>query len=56
MGDLDTTARLSDTMAMTSICGLGQAAPLPITSVLRHWKDEVVAHVSPGKCPAGVCS
>jgi NADH:ubiquinone oxidoreductase subunit F (NADH-binding) len=42
-------------MAMTSICGLGQAAPLPITSVLRHWRDEVDAHVLKKTCPEGVC-
>ena len=53
--DLELIDELSDTMAMTSICGLGQAAPLPITSVIRHWRDEVDAHVVEHRCPAGVC-
>ncbi|HEY7460438.1 MAG TPA: NADH-quinone oxidoreductase subunit NuoF [Gemmatimonadota bacterium] len=53
--DLQLIEGLSDTMAMTSICGLGQAAPLPITSVLRHWRDEVDAHVLKKVCPEGVC-
>ncbi len=53
--DLQTIEELSDTMAMTSICGLGQAAPLPITSVLRHWPDEVTAHLVRRQCPSGVC-
>ena len=32
---------LSTTMADASICGLGQAAPNPIKSILRHFKEEV---------------
>jgi NADH:ubiquinone oxidoreductase subunit F (NADH-binding)/NADH:ubiquinone oxidoreductase subunit E len=52
--DLSVIDELSDTMAMTSICGLGQAAPLPITSVLRHWRPEVEAHLA-GRCPEGTC-
>ena len=32
---------LSQAMADASICGLGQAAPNPIRSVLRHFADEV---------------
>jgi NADH:ubiquinone oxidoreductase subunit F (NADH-binding) len=53
--DLDLIDELADTMAMTSICGLGQAAPLPITSVLRHWRGEVEAHLA-GRCPEGTCT
>ena len=53
--DLELIDELSDTMAMTSICGLGQAAPLPITSVVRHWRDEVDAHILRRTCPEGVC-
>ncbi len=36
---------LSDAMMETSICGLGQAAPNPILSVIRHFPDEVVARL-----------
>lgn len=32
---------LADTMIITSICGLGQVASNPITSVLRHFPEEV---------------
>ena len=28
-----------DAMALTSICGLGQAAPVPVRNALRHWPD-----------------
>jgi len=53
--DLDTIHELAETMQLTSICGLGQAAPLPITSVIRHFPDEVERHVAFRDCPAGVC-
>jgi NADH:ubiquinone oxidoreductase subunit F (NADH-binding)/NADH:ubiquinone oxidoreductase subunit E len=53
--DLDTIQELAETMQLTSICGLGQAAPLPITSVVRHFHDEIERHVYQRECPAGVC-
>jgi formate dehydrogenase len=28
-----------DAMALTSICGLGQAAPIPVRNALAHWPD-----------------
>jgi formate dehydrogenase len=28
-----------DAMASTSICGLGQAAPVPVRGAFRHWPD-----------------
>ncbi len=45
---------LSHAMRQTSICGLGQVVPVPIASVLKHFRDEVDAHAR-GVCPAGVC-
>jgi formate dehydrogenase len=32
-----------ETMAQTSICGLGQASPIPVRSVFRHWPELVEA-------------
>ena len=28
-----------EAMTLTSICGLGQAAPIPVRSALRHWPE-----------------
>jgi NADH:ubiquinone oxidoreductase subunit F (NADH-binding)/NADH:ubiquinone oxidoreductase subunit E len=53
--DLDTISDLAEAMQLTSICGLGQAAPLPITSVVRHFRDEIERHIYQRECPAGVC-
>ncbi|SHF33074.1 NAD-dependent formate dehydrogenase flavoprotein subunit [Loktanella atrilutea] len=39
--DADLLTDLCDVMVDASICGLGQAAPNPIRSVLTHFKDEV---------------
>jgi NADH:ubiquinone oxidoreductase subunit F (NADH-binding)/NADH:ubiquinone oxidoreductase subunit E len=53
--DLDTIDEIAEAMQLTSICGLGQAAPLPITSVVRHFRDEIERHVYQRECPAGLC-
>ena len=53
--DLNEIERLSETMMMTSICGLGQVVHRPIESVLRHFREEVEAHLRDRKCPSGVC-
>ncbi|MBI2991274.1 MAG: NAD(P)H-dependent oxidoreductase subunit E [Deltaproteobacteria bacterium] len=37
---------LEETLALTSICGLGQVALNPLTSVLRHWPEEVKRHLA----------
>jgi NADH:ubiquinone oxidoreductase subunit F (NADH-binding)/NADH:ubiquinone oxidoreductase subunit E len=44
--DLDLIEELSDTMALTSICGLGQAAPNPIRSVIKYFKDDIVRYIT----------
>jgi NADH:ubiquinone oxidoreductase subunit F (NADH-binding)/NADH:ubiquinone oxidoreductase subunit E len=46
---------LSHAMALTSICGLGQFAPKPIASVLKHFRAEVDDHILRQHCPSGVC-
>ncbi|MFQ5960395.1 MAG: NADH-ubiquinone oxidoreductase-F iron-sulfur binding region domain-containing protein [Candidatus Methylomirabilales bacterium] len=46
---------LSDALALTSICGLGQVVPNPIGSVLTHFREEVEDHLLHRRCPSGVC-
>ena len=53
--DLALLDDLSQTMSQTSICGLGQIAPAPIQSVLKHFRPEIDAHVLKGQCPSGIC-
>ncbi|PKK98363.1 MAG: NADH-quinone oxidoreductase subunit F [Tenericutes bacterium HGW-Tenericutes-2] len=53
--DLDELERLAHMIQETSLCGLGQTAPNPVLSTLKHFKDEYIAHVVDKTCPAGVC-
>jgi NADH:ubiquinone oxidoreductase subunit F (NADH-binding)/NADH:ubiquinone oxidoreductase subunit E len=53
--EIDLIGELAETMQLTSICGLGQAAPLPITSALKYFPDEIMAHLTQKQCPEGVC-
>jgi NADH:ubiquinone oxidoreductase subunit F (NADH-binding)/NADH:ubiquinone oxidoreductase subunit E len=44
--DLELIEELSATMALTSICGLGQAAPNPILSVMKYFKDDITRYIT----------
>jgi Pyruvate/2-oxoacid:ferredoxin oxidoreductase delta subunit len=46
---------LADTVAQTSLCGLGKTAPNPVLSTLHYFRQEYDAHINEKKCPAGVC-
>jgi bidirectional [NiFe] hydrogenase diaphorase subunit len=47
--------RLCAMVARTSLCGLGQAAPNPVVSTVRYFREEYLAHIQDRRCPAGVC-
>jgi formate dehydrogenase/NADH-quinone oxidoreductase subunit F len=53
--DLRLLDDLSEAMKLASICGLGQFAHAPITSVWQHFREEMEAHVLQHRCPEGVC-
>jgi NADH:ubiquinone oxidoreductase subunit F (NADH-binding)/NAD-dependent dihydropyrimidine dehydrogenase PreA subunit/(2Fe-2S) ferredoxin len=53
--DLSNLEDLAGTIKSTSLCGLGQTAPNPVLTAMRHFKNEFTAHVIDKKCPAGVC-
>jgi NAD-dependent dihydropyrimidine dehydrogenase PreA subunit len=55
-GDIEKLERLADTVQKASLCGLGQCAPNPVLSTIRHFRDEYEAHIRDKHCPAGVCS
>jgi NADH:ubiquinone oxidoreductase subunit F (NADH-binding) len=46
---------LAQAMALTSICGLGQVAANPATTVIKYFREELDEHLEKGRCPAGVC-
>lgn len=53
--DIAHLERLAKTVKNSSLCGLGQAAPNPILSMLEHFRPEFEAHVVDKTCPGGVC-
>ena len=38
-----------------SLCGLGQSAPNPVLTALRHFRHEFEDHIVARRCRAGVC-
>lgn len=55
MKDLDELEILAENIKTNSLCGLGQTAPNPVLSTLKHFRDEYVAHIVDKKCPAHIC-
>ncbi len=53
--DMQLMDELTEALKLTSICGLGQFAHSPLTSVLQHFREEIEAHVYERRCPEGVC-
>ncbi|HJW44814.1 MAG TPA: NADH-quinone oxidoreductase subunit NuoF [Geothrix sp.] len=55
LADLDKLERLSRLCQRTSLCGLGRAAPNPVLSSLKHFREEFLAHIQDKHCPAKKC-
>jgi len=53
--DIDTLENLAKMVKNSSLCGLGQAAPNPILSMLDKFRPEFESHVVEKVCPGGVC-
>ena len=55
MKDLDELETLAESIKANSLCGLGQTAPNPVLSTLKHFREEYIAHIVDKKCPAHIC-
>jgi NADH-quinone oxidoreductase subunit F len=53
--DLERLIDLGEMIKETSLCGLGQTAPNPVLSTIRHFGNEYVEHIRDKHCRAGVC-
>jgi NADH:ubiquinone oxidoreductase subunit F (NADH-binding)/(2Fe-2S) ferredoxin/NAD-dependent dihydropyrimidine dehydrogenase PreA subunit len=53
--DLERLEALAKSVRFTSLCGLGQTAPNPVSTTLRYFRNEFVEHVVNKYCPALVC-
>ncbi len=54
-GDIETLEMLCNEIKVTSLCGLGQGAPTPVESTLKHFRAEYEAHIYEKRCPSKVC-
>jgi NADH:ubiquinone oxidoreductase subunit F (NADH-binding)/(2Fe-2S) ferredoxin len=54
-GDLEKLEDLCFEVTKNSLCGLGQGAPNPVISMMKHFRAEYEAHIYEKKCPARVC-
>jgi NADH-quinone oxidoreductase subunit F len=53
--DLDRLDELGRMIRDTSLCGLGQSAPNPLHTSIRHFRHEFEDHLRAHRCRAGVC-
>jgi NADH:ubiquinone oxidoreductase subunit F (NADH-binding)/(2Fe-2S) ferredoxin/Pyruvate/2-oxoacid:ferredoxin oxidoreductase delta subunit len=54
-GDIEQLEMLAKNIKSTSLCGLGQGAPNPVESTLKHFRAEYEAHIYEKRCPSKVC-
>jgi bidirectional [NiFe] hydrogenase diaphorase subunit len=52
--DLALLEELCELVRDTSLCGLGQSAPTPVMTTLKHFRAEYDAHIAGDLCPACV--
>jgi NADH-quinone oxidoreductase subunit F len=55
-GDIERLIALGESISQTALCGLGQTAPNPVLSTIRHFRHEYEAHIKDHYCEAGVCA
>ena len=53
--DIARLENLSKFIIAGSLCGLGQGAPNPVLTTIKHFRHEYEAHIRDKKCPAKVC-
>jgi NADH-quinone oxidoreductase subunit F len=56
VGDIEKLIALGEQIRDTALCGLGQTAPNPVLSTIRHFRHEYEAHIVDKHCEAGACA
>jgi len=54
-GEIEMLETICSYITKASRCGLGQGAPNPVISTLKHFRHEYEAHIKEKRCPAKVC-
>jgi NADH:ubiquinone oxidoreductase subunit F (NADH-binding) len=52
--DIDLILHMAKVAQKTSLCALGQSMILPISTILKYFREEIAEHIK-GRCPKGVC-
>ncbi|MGA2081214.1 MAG: NADH-ubiquinone oxidoreductase-F iron-sulfur binding region domain-containing protein [Holophaga sp.] len=55
LADLDKLERLARLCQQTALCGLGRAAPNPVLSSIKNFKDEYLEHIVHKSCRSKKC-
>jgi NADH-quinone oxidoreductase F subunit len=53
--DIENLEALARTMAAACLCPLGQAAPVPVMTTFKYFREEYDAHIKEKRCPTGTC-
>ena len=53
--DIVRLEELGSQMRKNSLCGLGQTAPNPVLTTIRHFRSEYESHIKDRRCPAVTC-
>jgi NADH-quinone oxidoreductase subunit F len=55
-GDIEKLKMIAEELENASFCGLGQAAAIPLKSILENFEEEFIEHIEKKECRAGICS
>lgn len=55
-GDVELLIELGNVIKDSALCGLGQTAPNPVLSTIKHFRQEYDEHIRKEYCRAGICS
>jgi NADH:ubiquinone oxidoreductase subunit F (NADH-binding)/(2Fe-2S) ferredoxin len=53
--DISKLIRLGNDIQKTALCGLGQTAPNPVISAIKHFREEFDIHINEKRCPTLKC-
>jgi NADH-quinone oxidoreductase subunit F len=54
--DIKKLKMIAEELEKASFCGLGQAAAVPLKSILENFEEEFIEHIEKKECRAGICS
>jgi len=54
-GDIELLEEMAMRIKETSFCALGQTAPNPVLTTIKHFRHEYEAHIREKRCPAKEC-